>query len=127
MPIAAAVIRDALMLAAVARLDVPAERSGAARGDRPHDAPLRIRQRRLVLSTISRTVAAEDIRHLEPGSLHEERVLEVLGSLRRFRRWQWSRQQIQWTTRGADLGSCKPQIPCRGGRISMPHEQLDGA
>ncbi len=74
MPIAAAVIRAALMLADVARLDVPAERSGAARGDCPHDAPLRIRQRRLVLSTIRCTVAAEDVRHFEPGSLHEERV-----------------------------------------------------
>ena len=28
---------------------------------------------------------------------------------------------------GADLGSGEPQIPCRGGQTSMPHEQLDGA
>jgi hypothetical protein len=39
-----------------------------------------------VLSTISCTVAAEDVRHFEPGTLHEERVLEVLGRLGRFRR-----------------------------------------
>jgi hypothetical protein len=39
-----------------------------------------------VLSTISCTVAAEDIRHFEPRALHGERALEVLGWLRRFRR-----------------------------------------
>ena len=127
MPIAAAVIGDALMRTAVARLDMPAERSGAACGDRPHDAPLRIGQRRLVLSTIGCTVAAEDIRHFEPGSLHGGAGLEVLGRLGRFRWRQRTRQQIQRTTRGADLGSCQPQIPCRGRQTSMPHQQLDRA
>jgi hypothetical protein len=41
MAITAAVIRNALMLTAVAGLHVPAERSGTASGDRLHDAPLR--------------------------------------------------------------------------------------
>jgi len=106
-PIATAVVRDALMLTGIARLNVSAERSGAARGDRPHDAPLRIRQRRLVLRTISCTVAAEDIRHFEPGSLHGEPGLEVLGRFGRFRRRQRKRQQIQRTAGRADLGGCQ--------------------
>ena len=41
MAIGAAVIRNALMLTAVTRLHVPAERSGTACSDGPHDAPLR--------------------------------------------------------------------------------------
>jgi len=120
MPIAAAVIRDALMLAAVACLDVPAERSGAARGDRPHDAPLRIRQRRLVLSTIRCTVAAEDIRHFEPGSLHEKRGLEVLRWFRRLRRRQWLGQQVQRAAGGTDLGDRHAKITRGGRQTSMP-------
>jgi hypothetical protein len=80
MAIAAAVIRDALMLTAVAGLHVPAERSGTACGDCLHDAPLRGGQRRLVLVTIRRTVAAEDIRHFQLQSLHGElRVRSVLA------------------------------------------------
>ena len=70
----------------VALLDVSAERSGAAGLDRPHDAPLRSRQRRFVLSTIGLAVVAEDIRHFESDGLHRERGLEVLGRLGRFRR-----------------------------------------
>ena len=69
------------MLTAVARLHVPAERGGTACGDRPHDAPLRRGQRRLVFITIRSTVAAEDIRHFQLQSLHGELGSEVLGRL----------------------------------------------
>jgi hypothetical protein len=104
MPIAATVVGDASMLAVVARLDVAAERSGATCGDRPHDAPLRIRQRSLVLSTIGGPVAVENVRHFELDSLHVERGSEVLWRLGRFRRRQGLRQQVQGAAGRADLG-----------------------
>jgi len=76
------------MLAVITRLDVPAERSGAACSNGLHDAPLRTRQRRIVLRTIGVTVLAEDVRQFDPGSLHGERGSEVRRCLGRFRRWQ---------------------------------------
>lgn len=53
------------MPAVVARLEVPAERSGTTCSDRLHGAPLGAGERRLVLITIRFAVAAEDIRHFE--------------------------------------------------------------
>ncbi len=103
MPIAATVVGDASMLAVIARLDVPAERSGTACSNGLHDAPLRIRQRRFVLRTIGGPVAAENVRHFELDSLHVERGSEVLWRLGRFRR-QWLRQQVQGAAGRADLG-----------------------
>jgi len=58
------------MPAVVAGLDMAAERSGAARSNSLHDAPLRARQRRLVLRTIGFAVPADDVRQLDLGSLH---------------------------------------------------------
>ena len=84
-PIAATVVRDASVMTGIALFDMTAERSGTTCGDRPHDAPLRVRQRRLVIGAIRRAVAAEDIRHFELGPLHAERGSEVLRCLRWFR------------------------------------------
>jgi hypothetical protein len=84
--IATAVIADALMTAVVTALDVTAEGSGAACSNSLHDAPLRTRERALVLRTIGVTVPADDLRQLDLRSLHRERGSEVFRRLGRFRR-----------------------------------------
>jgi len=127
MPVATAVVSDAPMLAGIASLNVAAERSGAASRDRLHDAPLRNRQRPLVLSTIGLTVAAEDIRHFELRTLHERARLEVLGHLGRLCRRQRMRQKIQRTSCGADFVDRQTQIPRGRGQTAMSHQQLDCA
>src|SRR5215471_13402096 len=66
MSVAARIVRDALMTACFALLDVAAERRCPATHNRSHDAALRGRQRAVVLPTIGITVAAEDLRHPEP-------------------------------------------------------------
>src|ERR1700730_8261225 len=103
MAIAAAVIRDALMLTAVAGLHVPAERSGTACSDRLHDAPLRRGQRGLVLITIRLTVAAEDLRDFEPQSLHGElRLRSALAP------WAVPAAAADAAANPADCGSRRP-------------------
>ena len=107
--IATAVITDALMPARITALDVATERSGAACGHGLHDAPLRTRQRRLVLRTIGITVPADDVRQLDLGSLHGDRGSEVLRPLGRFWR-QGPGQQIQRAAGRADLGDRQTQV-----------------
>ena len=73
-PVAARVVRDALMAAVAATLDVTAERRGAAAFDRDHGAPPRGGQRRAVLVTKSRAEVAEHIRHFQPLAGHGTRA-----------------------------------------------------
>jgi hypothetical protein len=69
-PVCAGVIRDALVATGVARLDMAAARSGAARLDRGHDARLRARRRHAGVSSIGVARAAEDVRHFERRAIH---------------------------------------------------------
>ena len=69
-PVPAAVVRDALMPALIALVDMAARRRRAAALDRGHDAALRRRQGRVVPLTIGVAVAAEHIRHFRPRPGH---------------------------------------------------------
>lgn len=71
-PVAATVVRDALVPAGVALLDMAAERRRPATLDRRHDATLRRGQR--VPLTIGITIAAEHLRHLRPRPGHRRRA-----------------------------------------------------
>src|SRR6185503_20094219 len=112
MAVRTAVVSNAFMFTDTASLTMPAERSGAAGSNGLHDAPLRNGQRPLVLSTIGLPVAAEDIRHFEPGTLHGRARLEVLGCLGGLGWWQRMRQQIQRASRGAHLRDRQAQVAC---------------
>src|SRR5215469_6734986 len=99
-PIAARVIRIALMAAVVTLLQMAAENSSPADLDRSHDPALRHRDRSVMLLTIGFAVAAKHIRHFELRAIHVPE-LEVL--------W-WSglglsgnrlREQIGWAGGGA--------------------------
>src|SRR6266404_1069711 len=68
--IAARVVRDALVAAGIALLDVAAERCRATPLNRRHDTTLRCRQRSAVLLTIGVTVAAEHVRHFRRPAGH---------------------------------------------------------
>src|SRR4051794_41876729 len=68
MAVAAGVVGDARQAAAVARLDVPAERGGAAGGDRAHDAPLDASEMPGVRHTISLAVPMQNVGQLEAGA-----------------------------------------------------------
>ena len=70
--IAARVVRDALMAAGIALLDVAAERCRATPLDRRHDTTLRRRQRSAMLLTIGATVAAEHVRHFRRPAGHRD-------------------------------------------------------
>ena len=70
MPIRAGVIGDALVSTPIALFDMAAERGGAARLDRRHDAALGGRQGPPRLSAIRVAVAAEDVRHFERRAIH---------------------------------------------------------
>ena len=64
-PVAAGVVRDALVPAVVARLDVAAQRGGAAGGDRTQDAPMFPAQ--LLAEPVGMT--SHDLRQLQRRSL----------------------------------------------------------
>src|SRR4051812_49812642 len=68
MAVAAGVVGDARQAAAVARLDVPAERGGAAGEDRAHDAPLDASEMPGVRHTISLAVPMQNVGQLEAGA-----------------------------------------------------------
>src|SRR5271168_132875 len=70
-PVATGVVGDALVAAAVAALDVAAERRGAAAFDRADGTALCGGQRCAVPLTIGFPVAAEDVRHLRPLPGHK--------------------------------------------------------
>ena len=57
------------------------ENGGAAELDRRHDTPLGRRQRGAMLLTIGFTVAAEDVRHFQLGTVHQPSGLVVEHTL----------------------------------------------
>jgi hypothetical protein len=76
--VATTIERIAFVAALIATFEVAAQRSRAAHLDGAHDAPLYHRHRRAVLLTISFSVAAEDVRHFELGTVHAARRSEGL-------------------------------------------------
>jgi hypothetical protein len=113
MPVSATVVRDALMTASVALLDMAADSRRSTDLDRRHYTALCRRQRSIVLLTIGVTVAAEHIRHFRPRPSH------WLG--RSGGRWRFrfgvdgkSRQQIHWTGCRAHRAGGDPKVTrCR--------------
>jgi hypothetical protein len=77
-PIATTVETDALVVTAIALLDMTTKCSCSAQLDCTHDATLCGAERRAMAQTIGFTVAAEDIRHFRPTAGHDP-VSEVFG------------------------------------------------
>lgn len=125
MTVAAAVIRDALVVAVIALLYVTTKRCSAAKLDRAHDATLRVRQRGGMTLTKSFTVAAENIRHFEPEAAHS-----VSSERLRWRRLGFGgdrpRQKIERTGGGTDLARSDPKISGGGAETPMTKQQLNG-
>jgi hypothetical protein len=121
-PIRAGVIGDALVATGVALFDMPAERSGAARLDGGHHAPMGGGRRHAGLLPISVAVAAEDVRHFESRAIHEGRRSEVL------RGWRWglgrdrAREPVKGTGGRTHLDRRNPEI-ARGGRQTAMAKQ----
>src|SRR5664280_373921 len=103
MPISATAIRDALMTALIALLDVTAKRGGPAELDRGHDAPLRRAQRRAMLRTIGVAVAAEHVRHFRPRPGHRPARLRSAGA-----RWAAVRRALDAATAPGGLPWRRP-------------------
>jgi len=118
------VVRDALMAAITAPLDVTAERGGAATLDRDHGMPLRRGQRPAVPVTESRAEVAEHVRHFQPLAGHETRAS---GGYQVRHRWQDDVQRLQRTGGGADRAGGDHEILSRGAQIPVTEQQLDGA
>src|ERR1700758_3777142 len=72
------------------------------------------------------TVAAEDIRHLEPEPAHCSRSSEKLRWRRLRLRGNWTREQVQRTGGGTDLIGCDPKISGCGAKVAMTEQQLNG-
>ncbi len=70
MPIATGVEAIPLMAASIAAFQVPTQRRCAAHLDGGHHAPLLPGHRRAMLIAIGLAVAAEHIRHFQPGTVH---------------------------------------------------------
>ena len=79
MPISTTAIRDALVTALIALLDMTAKRGGAAEFDRGHDATLRCAQLRVMPRTIGVAIAAEHIRHFRPRPGHRSEIQKCFG------------------------------------------------
>ena len=73
-------VRGALVAAAVTLLQVTAQGGSPAEFDGAHHAPLPARERTCVLLPVSRTVAAEHIRHFEFGAFHPPGAQKYLGA-----------------------------------------------
>jgi hypothetical protein len=103
------------MRAVLARLNVAAERRGPAELDRRHDAALHAADMAVVGTTISRTMAAEDIRHLQLGS-------HCRGSGRRHH------LQLQSIERALGRRDCCGRHMCiasRGREVAVSQQNLD--
>ena len=127
-PVAAGVVPDAGVVAAIALLDMPAEGGGPAGLDRVHDPPLGGRQGALLRAAIGLAVAAEDVRPLQRRPSHRPtlrserwrrggRILRRLGP----------RQQVEGAGGRAHLGRGDSQVAGGGGEAAMPEEELDRA
>jgi hypothetical protein len=121
--VAARIVRDALMTAIAARLDVTAKSGGAATLDRDHGAPPRGRQRGAILITESRAEVAEYVRHFQPLAAHE---WEPSGGHEIRCGWHEDVEGFQRTDRGADLAGGDHEILRRSAQITMAEQQLDG-
>ena len=86
MPVAAAVVGNALELTLIALFDMAAQSRSAAAFDGAHDAQLGRRQGSGVLLAIGITVAPKYISYFQPGAVHRARCSEVL--------W-WARFRLQ--------------------------------
>ena len=118
-PVATRVVRDALMTAVAAPLDMAAERCRAAVLDRCHGAPPRGRQRRTMLVAESLAEVAEHIRHFQPLAGHGTRAS---GGHEVRRGWRDGVQRFQWTDGRADLAGGNQQILSRGAQIAMAEQ-----
>ena len=72
------------------------------------------------------TVAAEDIRHLEPEPAHCSRSSEKLRWRRLRLGGNWTREQVQRTGGGTNLIGCDPKISGCGAEVAMTEQQLNG-
>src|SRR4051794_20786033 len=117
MSIAARIIGDANETALGAALDMAAERRGAARLDRAHDAPFGAAEMAGVYLAIRLAVAAEDIRYLERGHGWSASVWRRCRQL----------QPVELAGRVADHGGCDLGITCRGRQMLMAEQHLDRA
>src|SRR6266849_8402368 len=124
MSISTAVVRDALMTAGVALLDMAAERCRSTDLDRGHDTALCRGQRITMLLTIGVTVAAEHIRHFRPRPNHRP---DGSGRRRGFGVDGKPRQQIQWTGCRANLAGGDPQVTRRRVETTVTEQQLNGS
>lgn len=79
--ISAAVIEDALVVTAIAALDMASKCCGSTQFDRTHDAPLCSAQRGAMGVTIACAVAAEHIRHFQPRAGHRSENQKCFGGV----------------------------------------------
>jgi hypothetical protein len=81
MTVAAAVIRDALVVTVIALLYMTTKLCSSAKLDRGHDATLRGGQRSAMTLAKGFTVAAEYVRHFEPKPAHSLRAQKGFGDV----------------------------------------------
>src|ERR1041384_1239840 len=79
MAVAAGVEAVPLMAASIATFEVPTQRRCAAHLDGGHHAPLLSGHRRAMLIAIGLAVAAEYIRHFQPGTVHRLAAQKCCG------------------------------------------------
>src|ERR1019366_3530958 len=103
MTITAAMVRGALVAAAVTLLQVTAQGGSPAEFDGAHHAPLPARERICVFLPVRRTIAAKDIGHFEFGAFHRPALRNAEGQ----------RASIQWPpAAGADRRGWWSNKPC---------------
>src|SRR3954471_23464559 len=105
----ARIIGDTNETALGAALDMAAQRRGATRLDRAHNAPFGAAEVAGMRLAVRLAVAAEDVRHLERGHDWPSSVW------RRFRQLQ----PVERAGRIADHGRCDLGIACRGRQMLM--------
>src|SRR5215467_13213036 len=122
MPVSTAAIKDALVTALIALLDMTAKRRGAAEFDRGHDAAVACAQLRVMLCTVGAAVAAEYIRHFRPRPGHRPCGSEGLG--RGGRRYDGcrTRQQLEGARCPAHLAGGDPQIAGSGREAAVTEQ-----
>src|SRR6516162_4798721 len=92
MPVAAAVIGNALEVALIALFDVAAQGRGTTAFDVSRDAELVAGQRSGMLLAIGLAIATKHVSHFQPGAVHRVRRSELL--------W-WGRFGLQGRGRGS--------------------------
>ena len=115
MAVAARIVGDADEAAFGAALDMAAEPRRAARLDRRHDAALGAAEVTGMRLTVSLTVAAEDIRHLQTG--HDRRRSGWTGFLQL--------KPVERAGRVADRRGGNLRVAGRRRQVAMPEQHLD--